>query len=155
MPTASKRRVLTAFVTVLMIWPAFHFALARTLKIHPWGLAGWAMYAVYRPRVVGIALWRCDGATPPGCHDPIRVSDLSPSQQMRLARFSRERAAWGSLRPLDDIANDLAPQMRSSSVLRITLADAYLDSSTHRIRQTLEDFDFQRSNETGSRLRRR
>jgi hypothetical protein len=146
MQRAKKKRVLAAGLTALIVWPAIHFALVKALNIHPWRFAGWAMYAVLHPRAVTIDTWRCDFGRPPRCHARIPFGALSPGVQMKLTRFSLERSAWGALRGVDDIGNDLAPYMKGSPLLRMTLFDTILDPATNMIRQTQEEFYFQSSN---------
>ncbi len=155
MLTDKKKRTLAGFLTALILWPALHFWLAKTVDINPWRFAGWAMYSVSRQREVRMALWRCDAGTPARCGEPIRVAELSEAQGMKLRRFSRERSAWGALRSIDDVANDVAPLLQGSPVLRISLAESRLDPSTNTIRETQADFDYQRSAGADSRLRRR
>ncbi len=146
MQTAEKKRVLAAGLTALIVWPAIHFALVKTLNIHPWRFAGWAMYAVLHPRAVSLEAWRCDSGRPPRCYARIPFGALPPDLQMRLTRFSLERSAWGTLRGVDDIGNDLAPYMKGSPMLRLTLGGTILDPETNLIRQTRKDFYFQTSN---------
>ncbi len=46
MSTALRKRVASAFILFVAVWPLVHYGLCRTFDINPWKFNGFAMYTV-------------------------------------------------------------------------------------------------------------
>jgi len=100
---ARKKALVYAALTVLTLWPAAHIWLVKTYGVSAWKLGGWGMYAVPRPKFVGLEVFYRER----GAAEYQRLRHASPST-VALSKSFIERYRWlGQLAFPQHFARDL------------------------------------------------
>jgi hypothetical protein len=84
-----KKMLVHAALVLLTLWPAVHIWLVKSYGVSAWKLGGWGMYAVPRPKFVGMEIFY----RPRGAAEPLQLRQ--PSEAVRaVATDFIERYRW-------------------------------------------------------------
>jgi hypothetical protein len=115
--------VVYVFLAALTVWPAVQIWLTQAYGVSPWKLGGWGMYAVPRPKYVGMTvLYRARGTSE-------LVPLQSPDEADRAAANAfLERYRWlGTLAFPQDFASSMLARHPDWEAMKIVLSQPVLD----------------------------
>lgn len=120
---ATKRALVYGALAVLTIWPAVHIYLVKSYGVSAWKLGGWGMYAVPRPKFVGMEIfYRERGAT-----EWSRLRNASKPVE-DLAKTFIEHYRWlGELAFPHDFARELLSMNPSWEQVQVAVYQPRLD----------------------------
>lgn len=129
MTLTTKRAVIYGFLAVLTVWPAVQIWLTKTYGVSPWKLGGWGMYAVPRPKYVGMTvLYRAQGAT-----ELVQLQSPTAADQAAAGAFL-ERYRWlGKLAFPEDFVRSMLDRHPDWEAVRIVLSQPVLERETAMI----------------------
>ena len=137
----SKKIILLAFISALLVWPPIHMGLSIHHGFSSWKFAGWGMYAA--PRLTPVIEVAVDNGAG-------RFTWLSPGSLQRHAvwgkwvRLVRTRRALGRLSPPDPLADALFASDSHIARVRIRISQPRIDRRTAMLDSETETFDFER-----------
>lgn len=129
MTLAAKKAVVYAFLAVLTVWPAVQIWLTKAYGVSAWKLGGWGMYAVPRPKYVGMTvLYRAQGGT-----ELVQLQSPTQADQAAAGVFL-ERYRWlGRLASPDEFTRSMLDRHPEWEVVRIVLSQPVLDRESAMI----------------------
>lgn len=116
---ARKRRSVVLVVLMVALWPLVHRGLVLSVRIDPWELFGWAMYAVPSERVqVGVDL----------VHGAERERLRPNSDEFaKIQAFAKRRSALGQLASSEALAREILRGHPSAGALIVFTRRVSLD----------------------------
>lgn len=120
----------------MLIWPFFHFALAKYMDINPWKLTGFAMYTTphyLRMNMSGVIN---------GESVTISHGHFSKSINLKIKKFKRMRTGLGKLYSPDSLAKLIFQEIRGLDSLQINFTVSQLDRAGNiKARETQYEYD--------------
>jgi len=94
-------RLATGLLVAVMVWPALHHGLARSLELDPWAFFGFAMYSVPNLKL------NVRAAVLAGREDEPDWNAIPVSDYRLLNQFAERRARFGLLSTPEPLASAL------------------------------------------------
>lgn len=137
MSSALRKRVATGLLAAVVVWPALHHGLARSLELDPWAFFGFAMYAVPNLRVNVRAAALAPGGEPDWNAVPV-------SSYRLLNEYAERRARFGLLASPDPLAAELLERHPDLPGLLLRVRRWRIDPETSRLEPVDRDYLYPR-----------